>query len=486
MCGIIGIIGKTNEKEIKSLLELVKYRGSSHNELLVLKNGGLGTNRLPIVDPENGKQPASNKSKTIFAVMNGEIFNYEELKKDLIEKGHSFQTNSDTELIPAIYEEYGTDFVEHIDSEMYSIIIYDKQNNSWIIARDQLGVKPLYYTQANGKTYFSSEAKQLSNLKDSLEINIFPPGNVYKDGKFINKTKFNNKPELEPTDLVIQKIRILFDKALKKRIPKDEKIGILLSGGIDSSAVLVTALKYSRDIIAFIVGTEKSSDKQFAVKLCEELGVEYKIINPKEPTIKDIEEVIKTVETDEKNTIKHSWVSYLACQEAKKHNLKILLCGEGADELFGGYDVFKNIPNNLNYQARKLLIEDLHLSQLPRVDRTGMKFTLEIRCPFLDKKLIDLALNLKTTNLKGETTKEVFREAMKDRLSKEFVNREKIPFSTGAGMPVDDKNNVFKKIINSIGEEEQEFINNSYNSLKYNKIIKKEAINKDNLLNILK
>jgi len=485
MCGIIGVIGKTNQKEIELLLQPVKHRGSIYNELLVFENGGMGCNRLPIVDIENGQQPVFNESKTIFAVLNGEIFNYNELKEILLQKGHSFKTNSDTELIPHLYEEYGNNFFKYIDSEMYAIIIYDKQKNNWIITRDQLGVKPLYYTKVDNKTYFSSEAKQLLQINHVNKINIFPPGYLFTNGIFINYQTLNDHPTLQPTNSVIQQIRDFLDEAVKKRIPADEKIGILLSGGLDSTAILITALKFSKNIISFIVGTKDSVDRKFAVKICDELGVEYEIIDPQKLTIENIQEIINTVETNEKNTVRHSWVSYLACKQIQKHNLKILLCGEGADELFGGYDNFHTISNTLNHKARKLLTENLHLSQLPRVDRTGMRFTLEIRCPFLDKKILDLALNLKTTNIDGITTKEILRHVMKDRLPEWIITREKMPFSTGAGVIVDDKNSVFKKTINSINMNEQEFIDKTYNSLNYNKIIKKDTINKDNLLKVI-
>ena len=486
MCGIIGILGKTNSEEIQSLLDPIRHRGMVHDEMLVFKNGGMGTNRLPIIDSEYGKQPVANSTKSIFAVMNGEIFNHEFLRKDLIQKGHSFKTHCDTELIPHLYEEYGIDFFKYIDSEMYTIIIFDQRKNHWIVVRDLLGVKPLYYAQNNEKIYFASEAKQLAKIENVKIINIFPAGHVFINGDFVNYQTFNEKPLLSPDASVIKKIRNLFDQAVEKRIPIDDIVGVLLSGGIDSAAVLVTLLKYSKNVIAFIVGAKDSSDRKAAVKLCDELKVNYNVIEPHNPTIEDIKEVIKTVETNEKNTVRHSWVAYLACQQAKKHHLKVLLCGEGADELFGGYDAFAQITDLLNHRARKLMLENLNLTQLPRVDRTGMRFTLEIRCPFLDKKIVDLALNLKTTNIDYQMTKEVFREAMRDRLPQWIVLREKMPFSTGAGFIVDDENSIFKKIINTVNMEEQEFIDQVHNSFQYNKIIKKEAINKDNLLNALK
>jgi len=168
MCGIIGIFGNNDSKKrAHQALEKIIHRGSNVFEVEFFENGALGANRLAIVDRENGRQPKYNEDKSMFVVQNGEIFNYKELKKELQSKGHKFQSDSDTEVLVHLYEEYGPEMVKKIDSEMFAFVIYDRENNNIYAARDPLGVKPLYYAHdKSGQLYFASELKQLSFFKD--------------------------------------------------------------------------------------------------------------------------------------------------------------------------------------------------------------------------------------------------------------------------------------------------------------------------------
>jgi asparagine synthase (glutamine-hydrolysing) len=487
MCGIGAIIGKTTNQEIKKLLNPVVHRGEKNFEIEVFASMGLGTNRLPIVDGKNGKQPKFNEDKTICAVMNGEIFNYKDLRNRLENKGHKIETNNDTEILPHLYEEYGEKFVEHIDSEMFSIIIFDVAKDNFVVARDPLGVKPLYFSKVKGKLIFASEAKQLTQFKNISKIKIFPPGNTFNGKKFKKYYELPNKLTDQSKKEEISKVYKLLEESVKKRIPFKLKLGILLSGGLDSSAILTIAKKYTDNIEAFIVGTNNSIDLKYAVSLCKKLKINYKIIIPQNPKLKDLDNLVKITETNELNTIMHSWVAYLACKEMKKNKIKVALTGEGADELFGGYSEFKKISIEKNHKARKLLTEDLHLTQLPRLDRTSMAFTIEMRSPFLDTGLVNKALKLEDSNYGEHSTKGILKEALKDILPIEIIKREKMPFSSGAGIFVGDKEfpeeNVFLNL--KQGNKKinlKKYVNKIYNSLLFNKIVAERAINKENLI----
>ena len=441
MCGIVGIIGQTTKKEIKKLLKPAKHRGLVYDEPIIFKNGGMGTNRLPIVDHKNGKQPVSNKSKTIFAVMNGEIFNHNKLREKLIKKGYSFQTNSDTELIPALYEEFGTNLVNQIDSEMFTIIIYNKINDSWTIIRDPLGVKPLYFAKTDNKIIFSSEAKQLVSLTNIKHIEEFPAGTIYHQNKFSKYFKLKTRNELKNKDEIKKKLLTLIKKSVKKRVQTELPIGVFLSGGIDSSLIMELANKYHNNVTGIILGTPNSTDVEKAIRFCKEKKYKYKLVNPKINFEKELKKIIYYLESYEPHIVRHSFANNILSKTAKKLGLKIVLVGEGADELFAGYNEFSKLSSkNINKGCKKLL-ESMSKGNLMRVDKLAMRHTIEIRSPFFDKKIINLALKIKG-NLKIKknkhkiTTKYILRETAKYLLPEYIFNRYKEPLSNGAGLNV--------------------------------------------------
>jgi len=443
MCGIIGIFGKNDTyNRAHQALEKITHRGSNVFELEYFENGALGANRLPIVDRQYGKQPKSNETKDVFVAQNGEIFNYKQLKRELTEKGHKFETNSDTEVLVHLYEEYGKEMIYKIDSEMFAFVVYDKKTNAIFAARDPLGVKPLYYAfDKTGQIYFASELKQLSFFDDIDKIYNFPPGSYYLNGKikkyFRLKTENKFKDENKLVGLLEEKIV----SAVRKRVDTDLPIGVFLSGGVDSSLIMEIATRLHPDVTAIILGFPGSPDYEFALKLCKERNYKYHIVRPDVDYEKELDNIIYHLETYEPLIIRQSFSLDICSREAQRLGLKIVLVGEGSDELFGGYNEFSFLPSNLINKGCLFLTESLSSGHLLRVDRMSMKHTVEVRAPFFDKQIIETALqidgNLKIKRENHQiTTKYIIRKLAENFLPDYIAWRYKVPFSNGAGMNV--------------------------------------------------
>lgn len=446
MCGISAIVGKEqiNTAELQSMLYPIAHRGDQEyfNENKVLNGCVLGMNRMAIVDRENAKQPMASMDGRYYIVFNGEIYNYKEIQKELLEKGYKFKTESDTEVLVNGYTEWREGVLERING-MFAFFIYDTQTESFFVARDPIGVKPLYFAQdSKEKYYFASEIKSLVNLSGVKEIKLFPAGHYMMNGKLKRYFSLPNKTKANLNEgIVVKEIRILFDNAVKIRVETDLPVAVYLSGGIDSTAVLATARKYHPDVTAIIIGNLESSDRKVAVKYCEENNIKYIVRNPptEEELFENIKEIVRITESFEPNMIRQSALSYHIAETAKDAGFKVILCGEGADEIFAGYPEFTNLKSNKEIENKiNKFVSDLHRTQLQRVDRTSMHFTTEVREPFLDKNFlkyileIPASLKIKKTGDKL-VTKYIFREAMKDRLPEYIYNRDKVVLSEGAG-----------------------------------------------------
>lgn len=427
----------------------------------------IGTNRLPIIDLENAIQPAENEDGTIICVLNGEIYNYKKLKGELEQKGHTFKNNSDTEVLIHLYEKHKEKMFDFLDSEIYAFVIYDKKTNEYFAARDIVGVKPLYWAKSNGTTYFASEMKQLIGFSDVTEINAVPPGHYIKNGRIEKYSDLIKEKEITKENLssIAKNVRELFYEAVKKRVQTDLPIGVFLSGGLDSTAVLEVARKYNKKITALIVGRKGSVDAYHAKKYCQEFDIQYKIMEP--PSISklegDIEDIVYITETFEPNVIRQSVISYYISKLGEEH--RIILCGEGADEIFDGYPEFLHGNSD---KIKKLEIEflsDLNRTQCQRVDRTSMQFTEEVRAPFLDKKLIDYALRIPGKyKVKNGIEKWILRKALEKDLPEYICWRKKVVLSEGAGYKGNDpQSGIFDEFIESrMSDEEFEKTKNKF------------------------
>ena len=470
MCGIGAIFGRGAErKKLEQMLTSIKHRGSKTLEVSDGTAFAMGTNRLPIVDRLNAIQPATNERKTIFAILNGEIFNYKTLKRDL-EKGHKFSTDSDTEVLTHLYEEYGPtkEFLDLLDSEMYAFVIYDLEKNTVFAARDHFGVKPLYYAYDRDKgLYFASEIKALSQFRDISDINLFPPAHFFANGEFHPYYELPNLDANYNEEQTIERIRVLFEDAVRKRVDTDLPVGVFLSGGVDSSAVLAVAAKYAdkKRLTAYAIGKDGASDLEYARKLCAGLGITLKELDPpnEEELFGLIPHILRITESYEPNVVKQSTLSYYISKIAKDES--VVLCGEGADELFCGYPEFIGLDDSDITKRRMEFLNDLHRTQLQRVDRTSMHFTTEVRAPFLDKALADYALRVYPGHFirehKGKLmAKLILRKAVEGFLPEEITWRPKVVLSEGAGYKGNDPvHGLFSEIIERrMGNEEFERI----------------------------
>ncbi len=446
MCGI-GAIIEGDVSSIRRLMLPIRSRGEieNFNENKKIGNTILSCNRLKIVGRKSGKQPLTNETDELFAVMNGEIYNHKSLRKELHSKGHRFKTRTDTEVLVHGYEEWGVGMLEKLEGQ-FSFVIYDSKDKHYFAARDHFGIKPLYIAKEEKTTYIASELKQLVGIAENIEE--ISPGHYVLNGKIrkyyspseTQDHHGNDEAQDIPINEAVKTIRELFDKAVKKRIDTDLPIAVFLSGGIDSTAVLTTARKYHDKVAAIVVGNHwdsDDSDYQVAIRYCQENNIPVIARHPpsEEELFREIPEIIRISESFEPNVIKQTGLSLYLSKIAKEYSFKVVLCGEGADEIFCGYPEFRDVHESQVNKLSKEFLDSLYKTQLQRIDRTSMAHTIEVRVPFLDKDLVEYVLKL-PANLKvrGRVTKWILRKAMEDRLPKYVTERKKIVLSEGMGL----------------------------------------------------
>ena len=443
MCGITAVFGRYENKSefIQSSLACIRHRGTSQFEIRVFKEGALGANRLPIVDRDNGQQPFSNEDDSIYAVQNGEIFNYQELKSTLQDKGHKFKSDCDTEVLVHLYEEYGTSMLQHIDSEIFAFIIYDKKNERFFVARDRYGLKPLYYAKVQNTYFFGSEMKQLVQFDFIKEITEFPKGHYMVNGKLCKY--YECKAENSVVDANIAKARLteLIVEAVKKRVNTDLPIAVLLSGGVDSSLIMEIATRFHKNVTAFILGRPGSPDYESAIRLCKDYHYNYQVVYPEVNYDKEIETLIYHLELYEAQVIRQSFALDLLSKAVVRAGFRIALVGDASDEIFAGYNEFSNLTATNVNKGCLLMLDSLARGHNMRLDRMSMKHTLEIRAPFFDNKIVDYALKIDgKLKFRREnhqiTTKYILRKVAEEFLPEYITMRYKVPFSNGAGMNV--------------------------------------------------
>lgn len=444
MCGIAAIIGesKTNKDDLLKSLELVKHRGTDLFEYKEFPQAALGANRLPIVDRVHGQQPLSNEDKSIFVIQNGEIFNHKQLRAELIKKGHSFKTDSDTEVLAHLYEEYGEKMIDYIDSEMFAFVIYDKKKNEFFAARDRFGVKPLFYAVDNNGNYqFASELKQLVSNDTIQEVKKFPPAHYMANGQL--KRYYAPRITNDITDVYTAKRKLtrLIVEAVRKRVATDLPIAVFLSGGVDSSLIMEISNRLHPDVTAFILGMPGAPDYEAAIKLCKEYKYKYRVITPDVDYGKEVDDVIYHLETFEAQIIRQSFALDILSKAAVRAGFRIALVGDASDEVFAGYNEFIALRDEKVNEGCLRMTLDLANGHNQRLDRMSMKHTLETRAPLFDTAVVDYALKVHgSLKIKRDnhrvTTKYILRQVAEDFLPDYISYRYKVPFSNGAGMNV--------------------------------------------------
>jgi len=434
MCGIIGIRGKSSSQVLHYKMTQLKHRGPDDRGEAILGDVYLGHLRLSIIDTEHGKQPISNENNSVHLVYNGEIYNYLDIKERFLSK-HTFKTRTDSEVILHLFEECGDTCVEHLDG-MYAFIIYDSNTKEFFAARDRLGIKPLYYGKKGETLFFASEMKA---LLDCDEIKEFPPGHYYS-----SETGFSAYYAFPPREkgvflkpMVKRKLRDLLEVSIMKRLMSDVPVGVFLSGGIDSSIVASLMKKNNKELHSFCVGMRGSSDLIYAGHMAEYLGTKHhQYIYDRDDVFRELDRVIYYLESYDAPLVRSAIPCFMVSKLAEDNGIKVVLTGEGADELFAGYKYLRDFKDEDKLYAELIRITgELHGSNLQRVDRMSMANSVEARVPFLDKDFIRyvLSLPMRYRSTEEGSEKMILREAFKDFVPKIIMDRPKKKFSAGAG-----------------------------------------------------
>jgi len=458
MCGILCAFDlKQNTDSIRpQILEMSKklrHRGPDWSGIYDAPHAVLSHERLAIVDPTSGKQPLISPSKKLILAANGEIYNHRQLRSTC-ESTYEFQTESDCEIILALYEKEGKEFVHKLNG-IFAFAIYDQEQDSYFIARDHMGIIPLYMGwDGNGTFYVASELKALEGVCSKIEL--FPPGH-YLQSSDAKPVKWYN-PDWTEFDTVkdnptsIEDLHDALADAVHRKLMSDVPYGVLLSGGLDSSITSALAKKFAAKRIesddtqaawwpqlhSFSVGLEGSPDLAAAQEVAKHIGtVHHEIKFTIQEGLDAIREVIYHLETYDITTIRASTPMYLMARAIKALGIKMVLSGEGADELFGGYLYFHKAPNAKEFHeetVRKL--DKLHQYDCLRANKSLAAWGIEGRVPFLDKEFIEVAmrLNPKDKMITSERMEKwVLRKAFESYLPKSVAWRQKEQFSDGVG-----------------------------------------------------
>ncbi|MFD3305370.1 asparagine synthase B [Alteromonas macleodii] len=460
MCGIFGILDiKTDVSELRTqaldLSKLLRHRGPDWSGIWNNDNTILCHERLAIVDVDTGAQPLiSQNDKQILAV-NGEIYNHKQLAANLDEP-YPFKTRSDCEVILPLFQQKGIDFIDELEG-MFAFILYDEEQDAYLIARDHIGIIPLYtgYDE-HGNFYVSSEMKALAGVCKT--ISEFPPGHYLwsKEGKI---TKYYKRDWMEYDNVKdntsnLEELRVAFEKAVKSHMMSDVPYAVLLSGGLDSSLVSAVAAQYVAKRVededktdawwprlhSFAVGLEGAPDLKAAKKVADMIGtVHHEIHFTIQEGLDAIRDVIYHLETYDTTTIRAATPMYLMTRKIKAMGIKMVLSGEGSDEIFGGYLYFHRAPNAKEFHeetVRKL--DRLHMFDCARANKATSAWGVEARVPFLDKNFIDVAMRLNPQDkmcLDGKMEKWILRKAFDngETLPAEVLWRQKEQFGDGVG-----------------------------------------------------
>ncbi|RKS14984.1 asparagine synthase B [Flavobacterium sp. 120] len=446
MCGILAIIGRAKDEQlVGELSKRMSHRGPDESDLHVTEKGHvLSHERLSIIDLHSGKQPIQG-TKTAYMVHNGEIYNHQELRDGVL-KEHTFRTKSDSEVIVHLYEEFGYDFCNMLDGDWAFVVV---DGDDFIAGRDPMGVKPLYYgLDERGRIYFSSEMKPIAD--QCKTFSTFPPGHFYTQ-----KTGFVKyyKPEYEDylkadQELDLELIRETLTEATRKRLMSDVPIGVLLSGGLDSSLTSAIACRLlaesGKKLHSFSIGLDADApDAAAARKVAEYLGTEHHEIHfTIEEGIKILDKLIWHLETYDVTSVRASTPMYFLSKAITDMGIKVVLSGEGADEIFGGYLYFRNAPSTEDFQKETIeRVQKLFTADLLRADKSTMAHGLEARVPFLDKAFLEMAVRIKAEEKMPKTydgkEKYILRKAFdtpdNPYLPEEVLWRQKEQFSDGVG-----------------------------------------------------
>jgi asparagine synthase (glutamine-hydrolysing) len=457
MCSILGIFGLHRGDDLAALriqaLEQSRrqrHRGPDWSGVYAGEGAILVHERLAIVDPASGAQPLRSRDGALALAVNGEIYNHRELRA---RSAYDFTTGSDCEVINALYREHGADFVDRLNG-IFAFALWDAERERCLIARDPLGVCPLYWGHdAQGRLHVASEMKALVGV--CADVAAFPPGHYYDSHGQL--TRYYQRPWRDYGWTMGRApeagaLRTAFEQAVHRQLMTDVPYGVLLSGGLDSSLVAACAAKFARERVedddrseawwprlhSFAIGLEGSPDLAAAQVAADALGtVHHGFVYTFEEGLDALPEVIRHIETYDVTTIRASTPMFLLARRIKAMGVKMVLSGEGSDEIFGGYLYFHKAPSAREFHeetVRKL--DALHSYDCLRANKAMMAWGVEARVPFLDLEFLDAAMSLDAEYKmagRGRIEKAVLREAFAGALPDAILWRQKEQFSDGVG-----------------------------------------------------
>ncbi|OFX61967.1 MAG: asparagine synthase B [Bacteroidetes bacterium GWB2_41_8] len=458
MCGFVGVFDlnvKSQElrPQVLKMSKKIRHRGPDWSGVFSCDKAILSHERLSIVDPASGGQPLYSKDGKLVLAVNGEIYNHQEIRKRLGDS-YEFLTQSDCEVILALYREKGIDFLEDLNG-IFAFALYDQEKDVYLVARDHIGIIPLYQGwDKSGNFYVASELKSLEGVCSKIEE--FLPGKyLYSpDGevKTWYERDWTSFDAVKDNDCDIDVLRKALEDAVHRQLMSDVPYGVLLSGGLDSSVISAIAKKYaafrieSQDsetaywpqLHSFAVGLVGSPDLVAAKKVADHIGtIHHEIHFTVQDGMDALRDVIYHLETYDVTTIRASTPMYLLARVIKSMGVKMVLSGEGADEIFGGYLYFHKAPNAQAFHeetVRKL--GKLHLYDCLRANKSLAAWGVEGRVPFLDKEFMDVAMRINPEEKmakNGRMEKWIVRKAFEDYLPESVVWRQKEQFSDGVG-----------------------------------------------------
>lgn len=487
MCGIVcafNIKGDNDliRSKVLQMAQKVRHRGPDWSGVFSSEKAILAHERLAIVDPTSGKQPILSTDGQKIVAVNGEIYNHQVLRSQL--KDYKFKTNSDCEVIIPLYEKKGVNFLNDLNG-IFAFSLYDTKKDKFLIARDHIGIIPLYVGWDQDETFYvASELKSLEGVCNKIEL--FPPGHFLESDNMEFKKWYNpnwkSYNSVKNKETSIKAIHDSLSSAVKRQLMSDVPYGVLLSGGLDSSITSALAKKFASKRIesgdkqdawwpqlhSFSVGLKGAPDLKAAKIVADHIGTIHHEINfTIQEGIDAIRDVIYHLETYDITTVRASTPMYLMARAIKSLGIKMVLSGEGADELFGGYLYFHKAPNSKEFHeetVRKL--DKLHQYDCLRANKSLAAWGIEGRVPFLDKEFIEVAMNINPDDKmikNGRIEKWVLRKAFEEYLPESVLWRQKEQFSDGVGYSwIDSLKDLVEK------EVTDEDLKNASNTFKIN------------------
>ncbi len=458
MCGIVALFdlqqpGESLRKKVLKMSKRIRHRGPDWSGIYVSDQAILSHERLSIVDPASGSQPFVSEDGNLILAVNGEIYNHRAIRKKYKDT-YNFQTGSDCEVIMALYRDKGVEFLDEL-SGIYAFALYDKEKDLYLMARDPMGVIPLYWGyDTDGTRYCASELKALEGFCETYER--FPPGYLYcnkeselrkwyeRDWYEYEAVKFNKAS--------VQDVHDALDEAVESQLMCDVPYGVLLSGGLDSSVISALAKRHAArrvesdgeqdawypQLHSFAIGLEGSPDLENSRKVADFIGtIHHELTYTIQEGLDAVRDVIYNIETYDVTTVRAATPMYLLARYIKSMGIKMVLSGEGADEIFGGYLYFHKAPDAQSLHEETVRkVSRLHLYDCLRANKSLAAWGVEGRVPFLHKEFMDVAMSINPEAKmcgEGRMEKHIVREAFEALLPDEVAWRQKEQFSDGVG-----------------------------------------------------